>query len=97
LDNCYQQARQLHDWGLLPWMFDRDPEVFPIFFGWPWGLALGPLPNLPWPSPIRTRVCSPIVFERYGREAIRDNAYVDQCYNIVVEQMQMALNELVSR
>ncbi|NEQ97525.1 MAG: acyltransferase family protein [Cyanothece sp. SIO2G6] len=92
----YEQARQLHDWGLLPWILDVDPEVFPLYLGWPWGIALGPLPNIPWPRPIHTRVCPPIEFERYGRAAAKDSAYVDQCYSQVQDQMQRSLDNLVA-
>lgn len=92
----YEQVRQLHDWGLFPWIAGIDPEVFPIYLGWPWGLAIGPLPNVPWPHPIRTRVCPPIVFERYGRSAVKDSAYVNQCYDQVKDQMQRSLDQLVT-
>lgn len=94
LADCYQQARRLNQWGLLPWLGDVDPEVFPIYLGLPWGLALGPLPHLPWPVQIHTRVCPPIVFERYGRKAANDPAYVDACYGTVMAQMQQALDAL---
>jgi len=97
LGDCYQQVRQLHDWGILPWIFGIDPEVFPIYLGWPWGLSLGPLPNIPWPHPIHTRVCPPIEFDRSGREAAKDSNYVDQCYHQVKTQMQQALDRLVEK
>lgn len=92
--DCYQQAKQLHEWG-MPWLYNVDPEVFPIYLGLPWIVALGPLPNLPLPVPIHTRVCAPIIFDRYGKEAERDRAYVDACYHTVVEQMQQALDQLI--
>ena len=94
LADFYQQVRQLHEWG-MPWLLDIDPEVFPIYLGLPWGVAIGPLPNIPLPVPIHTRVCPPIIFERYGREAARDRDYVDTCYNIVCAQMQQELDCLV--
>jgi 1-acyl-sn-glycerol-3-phosphate acyltransferase len=94
LGDCYEQAKQLHEWG-IPWLDDIDPEVFPIYLGLPWGLGIGPVPNFPLPIPIHTRVCPPIVFERYGREAATDRAYVDSCYDLVVRQMQQALDQLV--
>lgn len=94
LADFYQQVRQLHEWG-MPWLLDLDPEVFPIYLGLPWGLAIGPLPNIPLPVTIHTRVCPPIVFERYGRDAARDRDYVDICYNIVCEKMQQELDNLV--
>lgn len=95
LQDCYAQAKQLHEWG-MPWLFDIDPEVFPIYLGFPWGLSIGPLPNLPWPSKIYTQVCPPIRFERYGRKVLSDHDYVDDCYQQVVRQMQAALDELVA-
>jgi 1-acyl-sn-glycerol-3-phosphate acyltransferase len=95
LGDFYEQAKQLHNWGILPWLFDADPEVFPIYIGLPWGLAIGPLPNFPLPVQIHTRVCPPIVFERYGREAACDRNYVDVCYHQVLNQMQKELDELI--
>lgn len=94
LGDCYEQAKQLHEWG-MPWLFDLDPEVFPIYLGLPWGLGIGPLPNIPLPKPIYTRVCSPILFEKYGQKASRDHAYVEACYQQVVNQMQQELDKLV--
>jgi 1-acyl-sn-glycerol-3-phosphate acyltransferase len=76
-------------------LFGVDPVVFPIYFGLPWGLAVGPLPNIPLPMPMHTRVCKPIVFERYGRSAAGDRDYVNQCYQLVINQMQQELDELV--
>ncbi|MEM8808502.1 MAG: lysophospholipid acyltransferase family protein [Cyanobacteria bacterium P01_G01_bin.38] len=97
LGDIYKQLRQLHDWGLLPWWRDIDPEVFPIYLGLPWGLALGPLPNIPLPAQIYTHVCKPIVFERYGREPSQDLPYVDSCYKQVEQAMQTALDDLVKQ
>jgi 1-acyl-sn-glycerol-3-phosphate acyltransferase len=93
LGDCYQQAKQLHEWG-MPWLFDIDPEVFPIYLGVPWGISLGPLPNLPLPVAICTRVCAPIFFEQYGRAAASDRSYVDECYEQVCQQMQEELDRL---
>ncbi|MGL5874281.1 MAG: lysophospholipid acyltransferase family protein [Xenococcaceae cyanobacterium] len=96
LDDFYPFMKTLHQWG-LPWLYGVDPEVFPIYFGLPWGLAFGPLPNIPLPVKIRTRVCQPILFDRYGKEAARDRAYVDACYDLVVKQMQQELNLLAQK
>lgn len=97
LTDLYHQLRQLHDeWG-FPWLLDSDIGVFPIYLGLPWGLAIGPLPNIPLPVQMHTRVCAPIVFERYGREAASDRAYVDVCYEQVRTQMQLELDDLVRR
>lgn len=93
LEDCYAQAQRLHELG-LPWLLDIDPEVFPIYLGLPWGLAVGPIPHLPWPVQMHTHICPPIAFERYGYEASRDKAYVRACYGQVVETMQSALTAL---
>ncbi len=93
LADFYEELKQLHAWG-MPWLFGLDPEVFPVYLGLPWGLAIGPLPNIPLPVPIQTRVCPPIVFEYYGAEAARDRVYVQACYDLVVDQMQQELDNL---
>ncbi len=95
LTDCYDQAKQLHDWGLLPWFLDIDPEVMPLYLGLPWGLALGPLPHWPLPVPMKTKICPPIHFDRQGREAAQDSDYVALCYEQVRLAMQRALDELV--
>jgi 1-acyl-sn-glycerol-3-phosphate acyltransferase len=94
LADIYNLVKQLHDRG-MPWLLGIDPVVFPIYLGWPWGLSIGPLPNIPFPVSIHTRVCPPIIFERYGRDAASDRHYVDECYNLVVSKMQQELDELV--
>jgi 1-acyl-sn-glycerol-3-phosphate acyltransferase len=95
LADCYEQAKQLHRWG-MPWLFNVDPSVFPIYWGCPWGLMVGPAPNIPWPVQIHTRVCTPIWFENYGRETLTDAAYIDACYQQVVAAMQGELDQLVA-
>lgn len=95
LEDCYQQAKQLHNWG-MPWLLDLDPEVFPIYLGWPWGVSIGPLPHIPWPTQIHTRVCAPIWFDRYGRDVLTDQDYVNACYHQVEHQMQGALDQLIA-
>lgn len=94
LADIYPQLAQLHKWG-MPWLGGFDPGVFPIYLGLPWGIGVGPLPNIPLPIPIHTKVCPPILFERYGQEAARDREYVKQCYERVCQQMQQELNRLV--
>jgi 1-acyl-sn-glycerol-3-phosphate acyltransferase len=94
LGDFYAQVKQLHEWG-MPWLFGIDPVVFPVYLGLPWGVSFGPLPNLPLPVQIRTRVCKPIVFEKYGIEAARDRDYVDACYDRVTTEMQQELDRLV--
>ncbi|WP_066425442.1 lysophospholipid acyltransferase family protein [Anabaena sp. 4-3] len=94
LADLYKFMQRLHEWG-MPWLFNVDPEVFPIYVGLPWGLAIGPLPNIPFPVSIQTRVCPPIVFARYGTEAASDRQYVNECYELVKSKMQQELDQLV--
>ena len=94
LADIYPQLQQLHQLG-LPWLGGIDPGVFPIYLGLPWFIALGPLPNIPLPIKLHTRVCRAIVFERYGEEAARDREYVKQCYHQVCDRMQQELDRLV--
>lgn len=96
LADIYEPMKALLETLKVPWLFNLDPEVFPIYLGLPWGVAFGPLMNIPLPAKIRVRVCPPIVFERYGREAAQDVSYVDQCYEMVVQQMQKRLNQLIA-
>lgn len=94
LTDIYPQLQRLHQLG-LPWLFGIDPEVCPIYLGLPWGVAIGPLPNIPLPVQIHTRVCLPIVFERYGHKAAQDADYVDECYYRVKTLMQSELDQLI--
>ena len=96
LADIYPQMQQLHRWG-MPWAFGVDPETFPIYLGLPWGLGLGPLPHIPPPIKIHTRICAPIRFERTGAKALRDVAYVDACFTQVKDDMQTALDRLVAQ
>ncbi len=94
LTDIYPLMKQFHERG-MPWLFDIDPVVFPIYLGLPWGIGLGPLPNFPLPTQIHNRVCKPIEFDRYGRDAANDREYVDACYTLVQQQMQAELDRLV--
>ncbi|MDJ0570321.1 MAG: lysophospholipid acyltransferase family protein [Pleurocapsa sp. MO_192.B19] len=94
LADIHPQLQQLHRLG-MPWLRGIDPGVFPIYLGLPWGIGIGPLPNIPLPIKLHTRVCPAIAFERYGESAARDREYVEQCYRHVCEQMQQELDRLV--
>jgi 1-acyl-sn-glycerol-3-phosphate acyltransferase len=94
LTDLYPLLERLHASG-MPWLFGIDPNVFPIYLGLPWGIAFGPLPNLPLPSQIHIRICKPISFDRSGRSAATDRDYVDACYDRVERQMQLELDRLV--
>jgi hypothetical protein len=44
---------------------------------------------------MHTRVCPPIIFDRYGEKAARDRDYVEECYQRVVREMQQELDQLL--
>jgi 1-acyl-sn-glycerol-3-phosphate acyltransferase len=94
LADFYDLAKKLNNSGMR-WLLDLDPQVFPIYLGLPWGLAIGPLPNFPLPVQITTRICEPIIFERYGKKVAGDRLYVEQCYQQVKRIMQRELDILV--
>jgi 1-acyl-sn-glycerol-3-phosphate acyltransferase len=94
LTDIYPQLQQLHQQG-IPWLFGIDPIVFPIYLGLPWGIAVGPLPNIPLPVKLHTRICPPIIFHRSGEEAAHDRDYVNECYNKICHLMQLELDRLV--
>ncbi len=93
LADCYEMMTKFNGWG-MPWVLDLDPQVFPIYLGLPWGIAFGPLPNFPLPAQIKTRICEPIMFEKYGQKAANDRKYVDYCYQQVYKIMQRELDIL---
>jgi 1-acyl-sn-glycerol-3-phosphate acyltransferase len=96
LTDIYEWVEKLHQWG-MPWLMDSDPEVFPIYLGLPWGIGIGPLPNIPLPAQIHLRIGAPIVFEQNGAKASRDRDFVDECYQLVETRMQQELNNLITR
>ena len=95
LADIYPQMQALHQLG-MPWFLGIDPETFPIYLGLPWGLAIGPLPHIPPPLKVHTRLCAPIRFERTGAEALKDSSYVDSCFWRVKNEMQTALDGLAA-
>ncbi len=96
LGDFYEQTKQLNNWG-FPWPLDVNTGVFPIYLGLPWGIGIGPVPNFPLPVKIHTRVCAPVIFDRYGRKAAGDRTYVDICYEQVRTHMQKELDDLIRR
>lgn len=93
LQDFYPIVKKLHQLG-LPWLGEIDPLVFPIYLGLPWGIGVGPIPNIPFPVQIETRVLPPIYFPRYGLDAARDRTYVQDCYEQVYSKLQMGLDQL---
>ena len=94
IGDLYPLLSKFHDRG-MPWLLGIDPEVWPVFKGWPWGIGVGPLLNIPFPTPIHLKVGEPIYFERSGSAAAKDNTYLLQCYDQVYGTMQSDLNQLV--
>ncbi|MFB6277599.1 MAG: lysophospholipid acyltransferase family protein [Halothece sp.] len=95
LTDCKDLMEWLREQGIVD-ASTALTRVFPIYLGLPWGLGIGVGPNVPLPTKIYTRVCSPIHFQRSGRKAARDRAYVDACYEQVRQHMQASLDDLVA-
>lgn len=93
LFDLYPLLEAWHQQG-MPWPYGLDPEIWPVFLGWPWGIGVGPIPNLPWPEAIHLQIGKPIRFGRSGAEVTRDLAYVIACYDQVYQQMQQSLNQI---
>lgn len=93
LTDCRDQIQGLHELG-LPRYDTAFGDVFPIYVGLPWGIACGVLPNIPFPVQVTMRIGPAIRFDRYGRKAASDRAFVDACYERVRSQMQTHLDEL---
>ncbi len=72
-------------------------KTWPLTLSLPWGLTLGPpLFFLPFPVKIRVEFLEPILFDRSGEAAARDEAYVRACADRVEAEMQAALTRLAA-
>lgn len=69
-------------------------NVFPLGVALPWGVVAGvPLPHLPPPVKIHTKILAPIVLD-HPPSAANDARALDSSYGQVVGAMQQAMNEL---
>jgi 1-acyl-sn-glycerol-3-phosphate acyltransferase len=94
LGNLYPYVQKFLGRG-WSWPGGLDPLTLPVYLGLPWGIACGPLPNIPAPVQVHNRICTPISFDRSGREAANDPDYVQKCYQQVKHTMQRQLIDLV--
>ena len=71
-------------------------DVFPTTLSIPWGLSVGAmLPYFPLPTRILIEAMEPVVFDRRGEEAARDDAYVEACHRRVHGAMERTLRRLL--
>lgn len=91
----------LHDFPQLarrlPLLRGLRLKVLPLSLAMPWGLTLGPIPYLPWPSKIRVEILEPMRFERSGEAAAQDEAYVRACADRVEATIQSAMDRMTAR
>ncbi len=59
-------------------------DVFPVHLSLPWGLAIGPWPHLPWPTPLRYRVEAPVPFPRGARPGEEPEEAIAAAYDTAV-------------
>jgi 1-acyl-sn-glycerol-3-phosphate acyltransferase len=74
---------------------DRVARIkrFPIALHVPWGVAPAILPEIPLPTKIRTSFQAPIEVE-HDPERAKDDAYVDEIYDEVVDAIQSGMDAL---
>lgn len=88
----WSDGRKIADFLRLPEL--ARSNVAPLGFAMPWGLILGvPLPHLPPPVKIHTRILRPIRLD-LPPEAEHDEAAVERGYARVVSAMQDAMDDL---
>ena len=92
IDDLPWVSRVLHFHELL------RTDVWPLIFSIPWGLTFGPSPPyIPFPAKIITEFLEPMTFQRAGREAASDDAYVDTCAYRVEAAIQRAVDRMADR
>jgi 1-acyl-sn-glycerol-3-phosphate acyltransferase len=70
-------------------------KVFPFTLGFPFGVAPGFVPQVPFPSKITIEVGEPLDWhERYGPAGANDPAVVERCYAEITGAMQATLDRL---
>jgi 1-acyl-sn-glycerol-3-phosphate acyltransferase len=70
-------------------------KVFPFTLGFPFGLAPGFVPQLPFPSKITIEVGEPLDWHlRYGPEDANNPAVLARCYDEITARMQATLDRL---
>ena len=71
-------------------------KVFPIAISAPWGIGPAMLPEIPFPTKIRTAFQEPITLSKDPAKA-SDEKYVDRKYDEVRESIQRGMNALARR
>jgi hypothetical protein len=71
-------------------------KVFPFAISVPWGVAPAMLPEVPFPTKIRTAFQEPIGFDSNPKRA-EDDDYVDRKYDEVVSSIQRGMDALARR
>ena len=79
---------------MLPKFFRA--KVWPLSVSFPWGITLGPMliPPMAFPMNILMEILEPVCFDRHGKKAASDEAYVRSCADKVESDMQKTLNRL---
>jgi 1-acyl-sn-glycerol-3-phosphate acyltransferase len=73
-------------------------KATPIQVGLPWGLWVSDfLPRVLLPAKIEIRVLPEVRFPRTGSAAAEDEAYVQECFDEVVQRMQAAHDEMAAK
>ena len=71
-------------------------KVMPLAISAPWGLSPAMLPEIPFPTKIRTAFQDPIELDS-DPERVNDDAYVDKMYDEVQGSIQHGMDTLARR
>jgi hypothetical protein len=71
-------------------------KMFPIAFQMPWGISPALLPEVPFPTKIRTAF-QPAIELDHDPQLARDDEYVDEKYDEVQRSIQRGMDTLARR
>ncbi len=83
----------------LKWLAKHFPDfmrmkIWPLTLSIPWGITIGPIFYIAYPSKIIIEVLEPIYFENTGKKEAEDEEWVSQCAELVEAKMQSVLSRL---
>lgn len=90
-----RRGARIARWTGMKKLFRSDS--FPLFFGLPWGLGLGPIFHLPLPAKTVVEVGEPIPVSEYGPDAHKDEATCRELGAKVEARLQEMMDARASR
>ena len=72
-------------------------ETWPLMLALPWGVAFAPIFHLPLPAKCTTRFLEPIPLDRYSPDDADNPEALQEIYDLVVGNMQLAMDDMAAR